>query len=126
MDLRTLTALCVSGAAGVLARYAVDGLISARTGSAFPWGTFVINVSGAFLLGLLASLMTERYGVPPWLRLAATFGFLGAYTTFSTLSLETLRLIEVREYVQAGLNSLGSLGAGLIATYLGLALGRAL
>ena len=93
---RMVLAIAVAGALGALARYGLDGFVTRRTGGAFPWGTFVVNVSGAFVLGLLFTLATEPWALPPWLRSAVTIGFLGAYTTFSTLSFETYRLAEDR------------------------------
>jgi CrcB protein len=109
-----------------LLRYWLDGVVSRRTGGAFPWGTFVVNVSGSFLVGLLFTLLTERYRVDTWIRSALTIGFLGAYTTFSTLSLETYRLLEDRAVGLAAANALGSIAAGLGALYVGVVLGRVL
>ena len=81
----TAVAIPVAGALGALARYGLDGLISRRAPTSFPWGTFVINVSGSFLLGLAFVAMTERFRPTPG-SARLTIGFLGAYTTFSTLS----------------------------------------
>jgi fluoride exporter len=120
----TILAVSIAGALGALARYGLDGLVSHRTPTSFPWGTFVINVSGSFLLGLLFVVMTERFRPDPWLRSAVTIGFLGAYTTFSTLSLESYRLLEDGAYGLAFANLLGSLAAGLAAVYAGVVLGR--
>jgi CrcB protein len=117
--------IAFAGALGALARYGLEGIVSRRWGSAFPWGTFVVNVTGTFLLGVLFTLLTERWMSPPWFRSALTIGFLGAYTTFSTLSLETFRLIEDGAYALAGLNSLGNLVGGLVAVYAGVIVGRA-
>jgi len=121
---RTAVAIAVAGSFGALARYGLDGWISRRAGS-FPWGTFVVNVSGSFLLGLLVTLLGERFAVAPWVRASLTIGFLGAYTTFSTLSLESYRLLEGRSYALAGANLAGSLAAGVLALYGGVVLGRA-
>jgi CrcB protein len=120
-----LIALGIAGAFGALARYGVEGWVSQRAGSAFPWGTFVVNISGAFLLGFLFTLLTERLALAPWLRSAVTIGFLGAYTTFSTLCFETFRLAEDGEILVALANMLGSVTAGFVAVYLGVVLGRA-
>ena len=122
----TVLAVAIAGAAGALARYGLDGLISRRAPTSFPWGTFAINVSGSFLLGLLFVVMTERFRPDPWLRSAVTIGFLGAYTTFSTLSLETYRLAEDGAYGLALANVLGSVATGLAALYAGVVLGRAI
>ena len=122
--MRTAVGIGVAGAAGGLARYAVDGWISERSVGGFPWGTFVVNVTGALLLGFLFTVLTERFRVSPWLRSTLTIGFLGAYTTFSTFTLETFRLMEDGAYVLATANAVGSLTAGLLAVYAGVVLGR--
>ena len=124
--MRTIVAIAIAGALGALARYGVDGFVSRRLLAAFPWGTFVVNVSGAFVLGLLMTLMTEQLTTAPWLRSALTIGLLGAYTTFSTLSYETYRLLEDGAVGLAAANMLGSMAAGLFAVYLGVVAGRAL
>jgi CrcB protein len=122
---RAVVAIALAGALGALARYGVEGVVSRRTRGAFPWGTFVVNISGAFVLGLVFTLATERWGLAPWLRSALTIGFLGAYTTFSTLSFETYRLAADRAYALAAANMLGSCAAGLAAVYVGVVLARA-
>ena len=123
--MRTAVSIAVAGAAGALARYGFEGLIVRRASGPFPWGTFVVNMTGAFLLGFVFTVLTERFAVPTWMRSAITIGFLGAYTTFSTLSFETFRLIEGGSYAFAMANSLGSLAGGLLAVYAGIVLGRA-
>ena len=123
--MRTAVAIGVAGALGALARYGLDGAV-ARRATAFPWATFVVNVSGSFLLGLVFTLFGERLTVAPWVRGAIAIGFLGAYTTFSTLSLETYRLLETRSVALAFANIAGSAAAGLLALYGGVVLGRAL
>jgi fluoride exporter len=123
---RTVVAIGIAGALGALARYGLEGIVSRRSTGAFPWGTFVVNVSGAFALGLVFTLATERWGLAPWLRSALTIGFLGAYTTFSTLAFETYRLAEDRAIGLAAANMLGSCAAGLGAVYVGIVLARAL
>jgi CrcB protein len=122
--MRTAVGIAIAGAAGALSRYAVEAVVTRRLGAAFPWGTLVVNVSGAFALGMLFTLFTEQVLVAPWLRSSVTIGFLGAYTTFSTLSLETFRLVEDRALLLAGANAAGSLVAGLVAVYAGVVLGR--
>jgi CrcB protein len=121
----TVIGIAVAGAFGALARYELEGAVSRRWPGAFPWGTFVVNVSGAFALGLVFVLLTERMSVDPWLRSALTIGFLGAYTTFSTLSFESYRLLEDGAVGLALVNTLGSVAAGLVAVYLGVVAGRA-
>ena len=89
--MRTILAIGIAGSLGALARYGLDGVVSRRLPASFPWGTFVVNVSGALVLGFLLTLMTEQLTTAPWLRSALTIGFLGAYTTFSTLSMQIYR-----------------------------------
>ena len=86
----------------------------------------MVNISGSFLLGLIFTAATERWAIAPWLRSGLTIGFLGAYTTFSTLMFESYRLGEDRAHTLAALNILGSCAAGLVAVYLGVVVGRAL
>ncbi len=124
--MRTIVAIAIAGAAGALARYGLEGFVSRRTAGGFPWGTFTVNVTGAFVLGFVFTLLTEQLTTAPWLRSAVTIGFLGAYTTFSTLSLETYRLLEDGALATAAANALGSLAAGLLAVYLGVVAGRAM
>jgi CrcB protein len=126
MTRMTIVGIAVAGALGALARYGLEGFVSRRTGGGFPWGTFVVNVSGAFVLGLLFTLLAERYIAEPWLRSSTTIGFLGAYTTFSTLSFESYRLLEDGAIGLAFANLLGSCAAGLLAVYLGVVVGRTL
>jgi CrcB protein len=113
-----------AGALGAIARYGFEGMISTRWPGLFPLGTFVVNVSGCLLLGFVFTVTTERFMVDPTIRSAITIGFLGAYTTFSTFSLETVRLIEDGAYLVAAGNALASLAAGFIAVYVGIVLGR--
>jgi len=123
---RTLIGIGVAGALGALARYGLEGAVARRSAGAFPWGTFVVNVSGSFLLGLVFTLLTERWLAAPWLRSTLTIGFLGAYTTFSTLSFESYRLVEDGAYGLAAANLAGSMAAGLGAVYAGVVVGRIL
>src|SRR5438445_7866769 len=86
----------VGGFCGANARYWLGGWIQERWGTEFPWSTFVINITGSFILGLFVTLVTERYFVRNILalRLFIAIGFVGAYTTFSTFELETLTLVQ--------------------------------
>lgn len=117
-------AVAVAGALGALARWGLDEWLEPRSGL-FPWGIFVVNVSGAFLVGFLVTWMEPRFEDVTWLRTGVLVGFLGAYTTFSTFSLDTFRLLEGGYLGAAIANSLGTLAAGLLAVWLGLELGRA-
>ena len=104
----TAVLICVAGGVGAALRLILDGAIRARTTSSYPVGTTVINVTGSFLLGLITGLATSQLLPLPWQLMIGT-GFLGGYTTFSTASFETVRLIEDRRYVAAALNGLGKL-----------------
>jgi CrcB protein len=121
-----LVLVAVGGAAGAVARYVVDGWVLERTSGELPWGTFVVNVSGAFLLGFLFALAIERDLLPAEVRGPLMIGFLGAYTTFSTLMLESWRLWEDGAVVLALGNLVGSVAVGMVAVVAGLALGRLL
>ncbi len=128
LDHRTvpLIYVAIGGAAGAVSRYVVDGWIATRAAGAFPWGTFVINLSGSLALGILFALAIERGTLPASIRAPLMIGFLGAYTTFSTLMLESWRLLEDGALALAFLNAFGSVGLGLIAVFAGLTIGRAL
>lgn len=120
-----LIGIAVAGAFGALARYGVDEWIE-RHGSVFPWGIFVVNVSGAFLIGVAVEVLEPRFEDSTWVRTAVVTGFLGAYTTFSTFSLDTYRLLTSGHTASAFANALGTLAAGLVAVWLGVSLGRSL
>lgn len=107
---------------GAVARFLVDGWVQGRVAQTFPWGTWVVNVSGSLLLGILVGLNQHSHlaGVP--LTIAGT-GFCGAYTTFSSLALQTVDLAEEGRVSKAALNALGSLLTGLLAAAAGLWLG---
>src|ERR1035437_566311 len=117
----------VGGFFGAIARYLVDGWVSgsAKVG-AFPLGTFVINLSGAFALGVLFALALEKAAVDPRIRGPVMIGFIGAYTTFSTLMLESWRLAEDRSWGLALLNLTLSGALGMGAVLAGLTVGRAI
>lgn len=106
-------------------RYVLGTWITQRWGDAFPWHTLAINVGGAFLLGVLLALNVERDIGSPSLRLLLGIGVLGGFTTFSTLSYESIALVERGLVMQGMANMFGSGVLGLIAAIAGLALGRA-
>lgn len=118
-------ALCAAGGAGAALRFFVDGLIRARARSVFPWGTAVINVSGSLILGLLTGLTLSSVLAPQWVLVLGT-GLMGGYTTFSTASIETMRLVQEREYVLAVTNGLGVLVVTVAVGFGGLWLGSVL
>jgi CrcB protein len=114
------------GALGAVARYALGGWVQAKWGAAFPYGTFIINISGAFVLGLFATLFVNLAWNDQW-RLLIAVGFLGAYTTFSTFQYESLELItQGGRYRAAVLYLVGSLVVGLLTAYLGIVAARLL
>lgn len=121
-----LVLIAAGGAAGAVSRYLVDAIVSDRLDGAFPWGTLVVNASGSFVLGLLFALAIERAFLPSDVRGPVMIGFVGAYTTFSTLMLESWRLVEDGAIVLAVANLAGSLIIGVVAVVAGLAVGRAL
>ena len=116
----------VAGFAGAISRYEVEGFVSRNVRGAFPWGTWVVNISGCLLLGILATVFTERMLPHPALRSAVTIGFIGAYTTFSTFAFETVRLGQDHATGLAVMNVVASVTAGLFAAWAGIAVGRAL
>ena len=116
----------VGGFFGAIARRVVDLWVSERADSAFPFGTLVVNLTGAFVLGLLFAWATERDVLPAEIRAPVMIGFIGAYTTFSTWMLESWRLVEDGAWQLAALNLAGSVALGLVAVVAGLAVGRAL
>ncbi len=122
----TYALIAIFGAAGAVSRYWVDGRISDLTHGQFPWGTFAINVIGAFALGILVALTTERLLLSPNWRIALGIGFLGSFTTFSTYAYESVKLAEDGAVGLALVNSVGMVALGLLAAALGLALGRTL
>ena len=108
---------------GANARYWVGGWAAERFGTVFPYGTFIINITGSFAIGLLAAFFAERAFSPNW-RLFLMVGFLGGYTTFSSYSYEAMRLIEDGAYLLAALYLFGSPAVGLAGCFVGAAIGR--
>jgi CrcB protein len=117
--------IAAAGGLGAAARYLLDGWVQERVETVLPVGTWVINVSGSFLLGLLAGLVIA-HGVSPDAKLIAGTGFLGGYTTFSTFAYETVGLAADGSRTLALVNVAGSIAAGLAAATLGLLITGAL
>ncbi len=109
----------LGGFFGAVSRYIVALWIGQRWGRIFPLGTFVINISGSFLIGLLMSLFTEKFMVNPQIRLFLVIGFLGAFTTFSTFEYETGTLVKDGEWSIALANVVFSVLAGFVALKFG-------
>ena len=116
-----LLLLSVAGGAGAVLRFVVDGAVRDLVGARWPWGTAAVNVSGSFLLGLLTGLASR--GMPHDLLLVLGTGLLGGYTTFSTASVETVRLLQQRRFVASAVYALGVLVLTIAAALLGLAVG---
>jgi fluoride exporter len=120
-----LLAIALGGAIGGVARYSVSLALPTRPGY-FPWDTFLINVSGSFVLGLLMILLAERFPPSRYARPFVGTGIIGAYTTFSTFGVETDLLIKAGRVGIAAAYALGTLVGGLIAAYIGVVAGREL
>jgi CrcB protein len=118
-----LLLIAAGGALGALSRYGLGSLISERLGSTVL-ATFIVNVSGALVLGVFIGLIENRWSAPALAHPSVAVGFLGAYTTFSTLMLETVDLAETRSLANAAVALVVSCSAGLLAAYSGLLLGR--
>src|SRR5262245_3926555 len=113
----------IAGASGALARYAIQNGVTQILARPTVLGTLLINVSGAFLLGLFIALTDERLVIPNYWRPIIATGFLGAYTTFSTLMFESFNRWEGGDFATAAANIVASIALGLLATYVGLTLG---
>jgi CrcB protein len=118
--------IALGGALGALFRYELGVWISSKWNQGFPLHTFLINVTGAFLLGFLNLLFIERLTVSPLWRLGIGIGFLGAYTTFSTFGYEVISLLEGGSIFIAGLYTLLSIVIGFTGVALGVGLARLL
>lgn len=112
--------LIVFGTAGTLARYGLQGLVQQRTGASFPSGTLVVNLIGCFLLGGVAEYALTHLTIPPEWRIGITVGFFGAFTTFSTFSWETAKMLEDGEWGRAAAYVLASVIGGLAAVFFGM------
>jgi CrcB protein len=123
--LRTALLIGLGGFVGANLRYWLGGWIAQKIGVLFPIETMLINLSGSFLLGLFMTLALHYTWSPEWRQVVA-IGFIGSFTTYSTYEYESLRLLQEGAWVKAGLNLFGSLMLGLIAVFLGVALGRLL
>ena len=124
--LRELAAVAVGGAIGASLRWSLGTWIVGRTGPGFPWNTMLINVSGAFLIGVLMALSLDKGVISGDWRLFLGTGILGGFTTFSTLSYESIALMQDGLWAAGLANMFGSGIAGLVGAWLGLVAGRAL
>lgn len=116
--------VALGGIFGALSRYGLDTLVERRTESSFPWGTFVVNVSGCLVVGLVIAALVDRERAPEWLRIGLVVGFCGSYTTFSTFAQETLDLVDTRDLALACATVAANVLVGLAAVLVGVTLGR--
>lgn len=121
-----LFAIAVGGAVGAILRFAMSNGVYKLFGRDFPYGTLAVNVLGSLLIGVLFILLIEKLAVAAEWRAGLLVGLLGAFTTFSTFSLETFTLMENGAFIKAGLNVFLSVVLCLAATWLGICLGRQL
>lgn len=121
-----LLLIALAGGFGTLARYGLSGLVQRMTGATFPWGTFVVNVAGCFLFGLVWSLLEERLAVAGQWRAIVLIGFMGAFTTFSSFAYDSAGLMRDAQWGLAALNVIGQNALGLACLFLGLAAGRSI
>jgi len=119
-EMKTAATIALFCAGGGLARFYLSGWVYSLLGRAFPYGTFAVNVIGAYLIGLIMELGLRSTLVPDTLRLGLTVGFLGGLTTFSTFSYETFSLLEDGQFLVAFVNVLASVAVCLLFTWLGI------
>ena len=120
--MQQLLFLAIAGALGSLSRYALGGLIQRITGTNFPYGTLLINVLGCLIIGFIMQVALTSDLIPPNIRIIITIGFLGAFTTFSTFSYETVKFLEDGALIAAVMNVMSNVGLGLLGTFCGLLL----
>jgi fluoride exporter len=118
--MKTAAAIAFFCAGGGLTRYYLSGWVYNLLGRAFPYGTFAVNIIGAYLIGLIMELGMRSTVIPDTLRLGLTVGFLGGLTTFSTFSYETFALLEDGRFLVAFANIMGSVAVCLLFTWLGI------
>ena len=131
MSLATLsgmqaTAIMLGGAIGALMRFVVSTTLTEKLGSSFPYGTLAVNVIGSFIMGILAMWLVEKVGLDPIWRMAIFVGFLGAFTTFSTFSMETLNLFEQGFPFRAFVNMFVNVSLSVLAVWLGVLAGKSI
>jgi len=119
-----ILAIAAGGAVGSVLRWAVSNGVYSMFGRTFPYGTLAVNVAGSFLMGFLFVMMVERLDMSGMWRMAILVGFLGAFTTFSTFSIETVNLLQGGDFMRALLNIGVSVLFCLVATWVGFRIGR--
>lgn len=118
--------IALGGAAGAIARFMLGSYIGQRMGTRFPYGTFVINMTGCFVIGVSMTVLTDRVHLSPNWRYFLPIGFIGAYTTFSAFEYETLLAVRDGQWLNGGLNVVLSVIVGFAMVWLGIVAGRAL
>jgi fluoride exporter len=118
--------VAMGGAIGSMLRYWVSGSVADRLGTRFPYGTFAVNCTGSFLIGLIITLISQRANVNPNWRYLIGVGFIGGYTTFSAFAYETFESMQDGKMLVASLNVLLSVAVGLLCIWLGVAAARAM
>jgi CrcB protein len=116
--------LIIGGAAGTIARYALDGFVCRICGISFPCGTLAVNLIGCFIIGFLVSVSENKFLLGPNARLLLMIGFCGGFTTFSTFMLETSNLIKDGQSIRAFMNVLISVVIGFVVFRIGVLLGE--
>ena len=116
----------IGGFLGANARYGLSRFVADRLGGGFPYGTFLVNISGSLAIGVILIVLTERVVTDPAWRLLVVVGFLGGYTTFSSYTFEALTLMERGDWARAAAYVLGSNAIGLLACAIGMAVARSL
>ena len=122
--MKTILLLVIAGGLGALSRYALSSWIHGQTGNGFPWGTMAVNVLGCLLFGLLWTLAEERFLVPRSVSFIILTGFVGSFTTFSTMTFETLNLIKTSSWLSAILYMGVGQILGIIAAMAGIGVAK--
>lgn len=117
-------AIAIAGALGALSRFGLSIVAYSLLGTSFPFGTLIVNIVGCFLIGFVMHISLTTNAIPETWRLAITTGFLGALTTFSAFSYETIRFINQSQWLPAAGNITANIVLGLLATFGGLALAK--
>ena len=119
-----LVAIAIGGAVGALGRHFVNVALGSLLGTGFPWGTVTVNIVGSFLMGVLIHMLAVSWNVSPEMRALLTVGALGAFTTFSTFSLDVVTMYERDELLLTGIYIAVSVVASIGALFVGLRLAR--